>query len=116
MTSECGILGPDEGASLPEYIKYQQSTGSTIKTFTFDVSKEDQGKIYDRAQQIGDPRGLSCATSVAEAIKGIGPFSSVKMSGMAGVMAPGSVADQMRAIQTAIAVEKVGLWIGRHTF
>jgi hypothetical protein len=98
-----GILGPEEGASLSDYTKYQESTGSKVDTYTFSVSKSDQAKIFQNAEKIGDPRGMSCATSVTQAIKGVGLFAGVKET-----MLPGGVADQMKQIQTAIAVQKVG--------
>jgi hypothetical protein len=101
-----GILGEDEGASLSDYIKYQQSTGSKVRTFDFQVSASDQATIYGRAEAIGDPRGFSCATSVTDAIKGVGPFSSVETT-----MLPGRVVEQMQAIQTAIMFEKVREWV-----
>jgi RHS repeat-associated protein len=106
-----GILSQDEGASLSDYIKYQQSTGSKVSTYTFEVSASDQKTIYDRAVAIGDPRGTQCARAVTAAIQGVGPFKSVTSTRW-----PGAVANQMQQTQTAIAIEKLRQWVVKTIF
>jgi len=75
-SGSAGILA-GEDASLADYVRYQQHTGSKVEVYCFDTSCCDQQQISDRANQIGDPRGFSCAASVSTCISGVGPFRDV---------------------------------------
>jgi RHS repeat-associated protein len=90
-----GILTKeDDGATVADYTKYQNSTGSKVSTVTIPVSAADQDKIYKNAQSIGDPRGMSCAISVSTALKGVGPFKNLETTHL-----PGTLLKEVRAIQ-----------------
>jgi len=84
----------DDGATLSDYIKYQNSTGSKVSTVTIPVAVADQEKIYKNAQSIGDPRGLNCAVSLSTALKGVGPFKDLEITYL-----PGTLLREMRAIE-----------------
>jgi hypothetical protein len=84
----------DDGATLSDYIKYQNSTGSKVSTVTIPVAAADQEKIYKNAQSIGDPRGLNCAVSLSTALKGVGPFKDLEITYL-----PGTLPREMRAIE-----------------
>jgi hypothetical protein len=92
---EGGILTKnDDGATLVDYMKYQESTGSMVSTVTIPVSSADQEKIYQNAQSIGDPRGFSCAISVSSALTGVGPFKNLETTHL-----PGTLLKEAREIQ-----------------
>jgi RHS repeat-associated protein len=71
-----GNRRPEDGifegkdANLADYINYQKGTGSDVTTTNIPTSAEQEAAIKGRADGIGDPRGLSCATSVSGAIGG----------------------------------------------
>jgi hypothetical protein len=58
-------------ANLQDYINYQRSTGSKVEVVKIPTTPEQEALIRQRAEEIGDPRGFSCATSVSAAISGV---------------------------------------------
>ena len=80
----------DDGVTLASYIKYQQESGSTVKTFTFDTTQAQENQILQNAENIGDQRGLTCAKSVSTAISGVGPFQKITPT-----IFPGNLANQL---------------------
>lgn len=90
-----GILTKEyDGATLSDYIVYQNSTGSKVSTVTIPVSAADQEVIYKNAQSIGDPRGLNCAVSLSKALRGVGPFKNLEITYL-----PGALLRELRAIE-----------------
>jgi hypothetical protein len=75
----------DEGGSLDDYVQYQRKLGSTVEIYCFDTSCCEEQQIYKRADQIGDPRGFSCARSVSACLSGVGPFAGVTKTQFPGV-------------------------------
>lgn len=67
-----GTGGYFEGddANLQKYVEYQKSTGSTVVLTNLPTSPEQEAAIKDRAMEISDPRGFSCASSVSGALGG----------------------------------------------
>ena len=97
MRGSDGILTKeDNGATLTDYVKYQESTGSKVSTVTIPVSAADQEKIYKKALAIGDPRGLSCAISVSTVLSGVGPFKNLNTTRL-----PGTLLKEARAVAKA---------------
>jgi RHS repeat-associated protein len=88
---EAGVLDA-EFANLAEYIRFQQSTGSSVETFTFSTTPAEEAKIASRIEAAGAASGGWCAFMVAEAVGGIGPFE-----GLESYMLPGSLADELSA-------------------
>ncbi|HEV2730720.1 MAG TPA: hypothetical protein VGV15_11870 [Terriglobales bacterium] len=101
----------DDGVSLSSYIAYQQQTGSTVHQFVFNTTQAEEDQIEHDAMSIGDPRGFSCAKSVSAAISGVGPFQAITQTGV-----PGSLAEQLEQLQTAIALEHLALGIAHIIF
>ncbi|KAB7764210.1 hypothetical protein CEK68_13890 [Xanthomonas sp. LMG 12461] len=62
--------GKENGADLKSYISYQQGTGSQVRIIKLDTSKEVESKFKLDAEEIGDPRGLNCASSVSSVLDG----------------------------------------------
>jgi RHS repeat-associated protein len=90
-----GILTKEyDGATVADFTKYQNSTGSKVSTVTIPVSAADQENIYKNALSIGDPRLMSCAISVSTALKGVGPFKNLKTTHL-----PGTLLKEVRAIK-----------------
>jgi RHS repeat-associated protein len=60
-----------EDANLDSYIDYQKGTGSEVRETKLPLTPEQEQQIKERAEEIGDARGLSCASSVSEALGGV---------------------------------------------
>jgi RHS repeat-associated protein len=57
-------------ANLQDYVKYQESTGSTVEVVKIPTTPAQEQGIKERAMDIGDPRGFSCASAVSQALGG----------------------------------------------
>ncbi|MDD5113698.1 MAG: hypothetical protein PHC94_06750 [Methylobacter sp.] len=57
-------------ASFSQYYNYQISTGSAVDVVTIPTTPAQEKQIIKNIEQIGDPRGFSCAASVSAAIDG----------------------------------------------
>jgi RHS repeat-associated protein len=57
-------------ANLQNYIKYQESLGSTVELVQIPTTPTQEAAIKERAMDIGDPRGFSCASAVSQALGG----------------------------------------------
>jgi hypothetical protein len=87
MNSTRGTGGIFQGKHLFKYKKYHQSVGSKVEFFIFDTTTSQQSKIIEKAEKIGDPRGFSCASSVSNALSGIGPFKNLTPVSRPGILA-----------------------------
>ena len=67
----------EQDASLGNYLAYQLADGSAVQIYTFNTTAAEEQAIAKRAENIGDPRGLNCASSVSHALNGIGPFKNL---------------------------------------
>jgi RHS repeat-associated protein len=83
----------DDHASLQDYIKYQESSGSKVSTVNIKISAKDEATIYQHASDNGERRGLHCAADVSRAVSGVGPFKNVKE-----VFLPGTLLKEARSI------------------
>lgn len=71
-----GILSGAE-ADLGAYVRFQKTDGSAVSVFRFDTTPAQEAEIIANMENIGDPRGLSCASSVTDALDGIGQFKDL---------------------------------------
>ncbi|WP_258077331.1 RHS repeat-associated core domain-containing protein, partial [Xanthomonas arboricola] len=80
--------GVDGGASLRSYVDYQKSTGSSVEVIVLNTTARQENRFKMEAEELGDSRGFSCASSI----------SSV-MSGYCGIVShtifPGRLADML---------------------
>jgi RHS repeat-associated protein len=83
----------DNDASVTKFISYHRANGSNVRTFTFDTTPEQEKQIARNIDKEGGATGGACALSVAEVIKGIGPFKNLKSQ-----LLPGSLADQLNKL------------------
>lgn len=67
----------DQDASLGDYLAYQMTDGSNVQIYTFNTTASEEEAIAKKAESLGDPRGLNCASSVSRALNGIGPFKNL---------------------------------------
>ncbi len=67
--------GPE--ASLPDYVMYQQGTGSQVVVTPLDTTAAQEADIIQNAMSIGDQRGFTCANSVSTALNGNGTYISL---------------------------------------
>ncbi|MFO0819074.1 MAG: RHS repeat-associated core domain-containing protein [Pirellulales bacterium] len=58
-------------ADLNNYIKYQKDTGSTVETKKLNTSPDEEKKIRERAEELGDTGPFTCASSVSSTLDGI---------------------------------------------
>jgi hypothetical protein len=58
-------------------VAWQRSTGSTVTTYSFDTSIDDEKRIEANAEQLGGAAPLTCASHLSNAIKGVGAFKNV---------------------------------------
>jgi len=80
--------GPD--ASLPDYVMYQQGTGSQVVVTPLDTTAAQEADIIQNAMSIGDKRGLTCANSVSTALNGTCGITPTKFPGTLNREARGS--------------------------
>jgi hypothetical protein len=66
-----GFFEGDE-ASLSKYVQYQQIMGSTVELTKLRTTPKQEESMIQRAEEIGDPRGFSCASSVSGVLNDIG--------------------------------------------
>lgn len=76
-----GFFDGGTEANLKNYIDYQKKTGSEVYTVTLPTTPEQEEAIKERAMEIGDPRGFSCAISVSTALGGVCGISQTKLPG-----------------------------------
>jgi RHS repeat-associated protein len=70
QNSTRGTGGFFEGPLLPDYVLYQLSTGSRVEITPLNTSAAEEQSIIQSAIDLGDPRGLSCASSVSAVLGG----------------------------------------------
>ncbi|MFH1090176.1 MAG: hypothetical protein V1742_01270, partial [Pseudomonadota bacterium] len=78
-----GIL-EGKNAKWEDYLAYQKENGTEVDIFIFYTTIEDEKRIAERADLMGDPRGLNCANYSSEAIRGVGPFAHIKRTRLPG--------------------------------
>jgi len=67
----------DQDASLANYLAFQLADGSNVQIYSFNTTPAEEEEIAKRAEAMGDPRGLNCASSVSHVLNGIGPFRNL---------------------------------------
>jgi RHS repeat-associated protein len=88
-----GVLsGPD--ANWPDYLRYQMQGNTKVDVFVFPTTPEEERKIAQRTDILGDPRGINCARNVSQAIQGIGPFKDIIPT-----ILPGRLRSQLQQLQ-----------------
>lgn len=66
-------------SDFKEYVQFQKTDGPDVKMHVFATTPEQEAQIISNAEDIGDPRGLSCTSSVTSAIQGVGaPLNGIK--------------------------------------
>jgi RHS repeat-associated protein len=65
-----GIFEGNE-ANLQEFIKYHESTGSKVDLVVILTTPEQEELMKQKAEEIGDLRGFSCASSVSSALSNV---------------------------------------------
>ena len=65
-----GTGGMFEGseANLAAYVKYHLDTGSNVHLTKIPTTSEQERNMIDRALEIGDRRGLTCARSTSDVL------------------------------------------------
>jgi len=64
-------------ADLNSYINYQRSTGSSVKTYTFNTTPAEEAQIANRADELGGRAPFNCARATSAALTGSGPFKNL---------------------------------------
>ena len=75
-----GVFEGDD-ANLQSYIDYQESTGSTVETVTLPTTPEQENQLKNNADEIGDPRGFSCANAVSSTFDDICGIAHTSLPG-----------------------------------
>ncbi len=83
-------------ASVNNFEKFHEDNGSTVQTISFNTTPEEEEEIAERIADLGDPGYPGCASSVSNALQGIGPFKGLKIN-----VLPGSLANQLQNLQKA---------------
>jgi RHS repeat-associated protein len=65
-----GSGGYFEGPLLPEYVLWQEQTGSQVQIVAVNTTADQETVIIQNATDQGDQRGLTCAISVSSAFQG----------------------------------------------
>jgi RHS repeat-associated protein len=84
-------------ADLDSYIAYHEATGSTVETFVFDTTPEQESLIGAKAIRIGGVSAPFCSLAVSSAITGIGPFEQLPGPGLLSLF-PGILAQRVRTL------------------
>jgi len=73
-------------ADLSAYIAFENTLGSTVNTYTFDTSPEDEQVIAKRIEDLGGGGFFGCAANVSSAIAGVGPFQNITPTQVPGTL------------------------------
>ena len=76
-------------AALNAYTSYQRSTGSTVNTYRFSTTSDQERQIANQIEERGGVSGCLCASAVSDVLRGVGPFKGV------GSFAPGTLGQQL---------------------
>jgi RHS repeat-associated protein len=90
-----GSSGSFEGeeANLEAYMKYQRGTGSTVATYRFKTTPEDESALVERISPSdgspgeGEGGSFTCAYHVSSVLQGVGPFKDLGISVIPGNLA-----------------------------
>jgi uncharacterized protein RhaS with RHS repeats len=87
-----------DDANLNNYIEYQRSTDSTVTTYTFNTTAEEELEIAKRADELGGRAPFNCARATSAALAGTGPFKNLDS-----YFFPGSLARALNKLRWATA-------------
>jgi hypothetical protein len=74
------IFGADD-FSYRDYYIYHRADGPDINVYSFELTKDEQSKIYERAETLGeDSCSFDCARRISEVLRGIRPFKNLASS------------------------------------
>lgn len=97
---------------LASYIRFQESTGSIVETYSFDTTVEQETEIAERVEDLGGAAPGACALRVSAALNGVGPF---KVLGT--YVLPGSLANALRPSTPSLmmhvgqTLQRISTWI-----
>jgi RHS repeat-associated protein len=102
----------DEDADPDKFKRYHSSHGSTTKMFEFDTTPDQEAEIAKNIEKQGRATGGTCALSVADVLRGIGPFKKLKSK-----LLPGSLADELAKLpkDCQCKKQKLGSWCDGHS-
>ena len=92
-----GDLFSGSDANLQTYVEYQQSTGSTVETYTFSTTPTQEQQITNKADSQGGANPGYCAQYTSSALNGTGPFSKLGTYTL-----PGSLAGTLGSLPGAV--------------
>ena len=67
----------DNGTSLPDYINYQLSKGSSVDTYTFGTNAAEEATIANNIGNEGGGFPGGCTLAVCDVMHGVGPFKNM---------------------------------------
>lgn len=79
-----GGLFEGDDFSMADYFKYHHDAGSEIEMLCFNTSCCDEQRLYDAANDTGDPRGFSCAASVSGCLAKTHRFTGITPTSIPG--------------------------------
>lgn len=71
---------------MVEYLKYQRGTGSRVEITRLKTTREEEEIFKERADNLSDPRGFSCASSVSSVLAGYCAITRTWRPGVLGDM------------------------------
>ncbi len=88
----------EDEVNLQDYINFHsKAEGTSVKTFTFDTTKEQEEIFARRIESFGNAGGFGCAKFVSNVLTGIGPFKDLGTFTF-----PGSLANELERIKKQI--------------
>ena len=66
-----------DNANLDAYLRYQRSTGSTVRVYHFDTNASDESKIAKNIDAEGGKDAPYCTIGVTNVLMGVGPFKDL---------------------------------------
>ena len=64
-------------ADLATFLAFHADPDTTVETFVFDTSPQEEGQIGQNALDIGGVAGGLCGLATNDALSGVGPFSDL---------------------------------------
>ena len=84
----------DTDADPQKFEKFQKNAGSTVKTFVFDTTPDEEKQIAKNIDIRGGTNPFFCTVSVSGVLSGVGPFKNLKPS-----ILPGTLANDLYNLQ-----------------
>jgi hypothetical protein len=72
-----GDVFESEEFSSEDYYKYHRHEGPKINVYSFEIEKEEEELILERAEEWGGHCDMDCARRVSSVLMGIGPFKKI---------------------------------------